>query len=193
MSTLAVLAKLGILFLFPFAVLIVGGLAMGLLADPDDILQRRQGFVSRASETKPLNMRWGYDVDAVRKVWGDPGNKPALDVQRRLLEFDLFFPFVYGFALALGLWIAWPMLGRPFWPGWLVVPVAMAMLADWTENLVQLRQLARYSGVPARALQDGWIQAASIATITKLTFFSGSWVFLLALVLTIGCRYFRAG
>ena len=73
------------------------------------------------------------------------------------------------------------------------MPVVIAMLADWTENLVQLEQLARYSGKCAQGLDARSIQIASFATRTKLTFFGVSWAFLLALVLGFVWRYFRAG
>jgi len=60
-----------------------------------------------------------------------------------------------------------------------MIPVAVTVLADWTENLVQLRELDHF--VRGELQQDSWIQVASIATITKLIFVSASSLLLLSL------------
>jgi hypothetical protein len=136
---------------------------------------------------KPLNQRWrGYGVEDVTRQWGDPAG-PAIAVERRLLEIDLVFPFAYGGALAAGLLIAWAGLGRPFNPFWIIGLVALGMLADWTENLVQLAQLNRYG---VSALQPSWIAVASAATVVKLAALGSAFLALvvLAALLALGGR-----
>jgi hypothetical protein len=64
-----------------------------------------------------------------------------------------------------------------------MAPVAITVLADWTENLVQLAQLGRYCS--AQPLQAGWIRVASAATSLKLSFFTASSLFLLTLVVIV--------
>jgi hypothetical protein len=63
------------------------------------------------------------------------------------------------------------------------------MLADWTENLVQLAQLRRYARDGADALQGGWIGIASAATTMKLV---GSGIASLALLALVAIILFRA-
>jgi len=47
-------------------------------------------------------------------------------------------------------------------------PVAVTVLADWTENLLQLGQLRRYTEDGEAGLQPGWIRIASAATNLKM-------------------------
>jgi len=156
---------------------------------------RHQGAEERAcsaadpADRKPLDQRFGYDAEAVDRYWGTLDG--ALSSEQHFLEVDLLFPFLYGGALAASLLLAWVTLGRPFSPAWIMAPVALTVLADWTENLVQLAQLRRYSAGGAHALQAAWIRVASAATSLKLTFFSGSSLFLLALVAIVLLRLAR--
>ena len=114
----------------------------------------------------PLNQRLrGYDVDAAGKLWESLGPTGRQE-ERRLLELDLVFPFAYGGALAAGLLIAWAGLGRGFSPVFVIGLVVLGMLADWTENLVQLYQLERFGR--NEPLQTAWIAIASAATQVKL-------------------------
>ncbi|HXO29397.1 MAG TPA: hypothetical protein VOA80_18755 [Thermoanaerobaculia bacterium] len=69
--------------------------------------------------------------------------------------------------------------------------MAITVLADWTENLVQLAQLSRYSAGGAPALQAAWIRVASAATSLKLTFFSASSLLLLTFVAMALLRFAR--
>ena len=89
------------------------------------------------------------------------------------------FPFAYGGALAAGLLIAWAGLGRGFSPVWVIGLLVLGMLADWTENLVQLHQLARFE--QNRDLQPLWIAIASVATRVKLASLAIGFLALLAL------------
>ena len=92
-----------------------------------------------------------------------------------------YSPFLYGGVFAAALLAAWIQLGRPCDPVWVVLPVIVTVVADWTENLVQLGQLGRYQP-DAATLDPGWIQAASIATMLKLVFGAVSGLLLVALV-----------
>jgi hypothetical protein len=114
---------------------------------------------------KPLGQRLGYSDRDAASYWKtlEADGRAA---ETRFLELDLIFPFFYAGALACGLLLARAMLGRPFPAAWIGVPVAMVMIADWTENLVQLDQLAGYDA--GKALQSGWIRVASTATTVKL-------------------------
>ena len=84
------------------------------------------------------------------------------------------------------------MLGRSFHPAWVIAPVAITVLADWTENLVQIGQFRRYVADNEATLQASWTHIASTATILKLLFYSGSSVFLLGLVVVIVVRALRS-
>ena len=131
---------------------------------------------------KPLNMRWGgyrpEDVDAFRTVLGLDGRI----AERRFLEYDLTFPTFYGGALIASLlWTSTALLGGGL--PWLVIsPVIVGMLADWTENLVQLEQLHRYVPGQASSLDANAIHVASLATVVKLVSLSIASITLLVIV-----------
>ena len=132
----------------------------------------------------PLNRRFHYDKGDAETYWNAFKD---LGAEKRFLEIDLVFPFLYGGALAAGLLMAWAWQGRPFHPAWLLAPLLITLLADWTENLVQLGQLKRH--LAGSGLQAGWIQVASTATALKLTLFYASW---LALFFLVGRMLWRA-
>jgi hypothetical protein len=136
----------------------------------------------------PLNMRFHYDKAEVETFW-----RAFADVRRELvfLRLDLVFPLLYGGTLAASLWIARARLGLGLSPLWLLAPVALTVLADWTENLVQLGQLPRF--LDGSGVQEGWIRLASAATATKLTLFYGSWIALFLLCLGLLFRTLRGG
>jgi hypothetical protein len=172
-----VVSKCLLVIALPLAVFMGGGW----------ILQQMSGRESLPGQ-KPLNQHIGYKIEDVRQYWG------ALDgvgreAERRSLELDLIFPFLYMGALATSLLIAWAMLGRFINPAWILGLAALTMLADWTENLVQLAQLRRYAREGADALQGGWIGIASAATTMKLV---GSGIASLALLALVAIILFRA-
>jgi hypothetical protein len=143
------------------------------------------------ADQKPLNTRYaGYDLEAVKAYWG-AFDRTNLLAEQRLLELDLIFPFLYGGTLAIGLVMAWALLGRPFHPLFIFAPICITMIADWTENSNQLQQLKAYIAEGETALQPGLIQMASIGTIIKLLFFTGTSLFLLALAVLILYRTFK--
>ena len=153
-----------VMLALPTVVFIGGGLALAKLSGR----QIPDGF-------KPLNRRWsGYNADEAACYWSAAERKNP-GAERRFLEMDLVFPFLYGGALAAGLLIGWALLGRLFSPAWLLAPVVIALIADWTENLAQINQLGRFPG----RLQESCIRIASMATVTKMIFlnFSGFLLF----------------
>ena len=120
-----------------------------------------------AQHGKPLNKRFGYSRDDVAQLWEKltPADR---EVERRLLQVDLVFPLAYGATLAIALLAVWTARGGPFNAMWFLLPVIVGVLADWTENLVQLEQLHRFTVGGAKAVDRGWISVASAATIVKL-------------------------
>ena len=150
----------------PIVVFFGAGWIMVKISGQEPATQRIEALRAREDRT-PLNRRLHYDADAVSRYW-----KPLKDdltaraAEQRLLELDLVFPFPYGGALAAGLLLVWAGLGRRFAPAWVMAPVAVGMVADWTENLVQLSQLRRYTA--GEALDGGWIALAGAATLVKI-------------------------
>ncbi|MBT3315009.1 MAG: hypothetical protein HN390_10390 [Anaerolineae bacterium] len=134
------------------------------------------------SASIPLNFRvWGYNEADMMNFW-EWLEVDGRDAERCFLLADLAFPFAYGAGLLTGLFLAWTWANRPFANGWLMAPVAITVIADWTENLIQLGQLSRFTeSVP---MQDAWIQVASTATSIKLIFF----VMTLILIIVLCCR-----
>jgi len=117
------------------------------------------------ADRRPLHFRLGYGTDEVSRYWAPiVADDVALEAERRFLHLDLIFPLVYGIGLVTALLMAWRLLGRPFSRVWLIAPMVIILLADWTENLVQLAQLRRYVDIGAGGLQDGWIRLASGAS-----------------------------
>jgi hypothetical protein len=130
-----------------------------------------------------LNMRLqGYDTTDVAQLWGVLDRR-ALDSERRFLQLDLLFPLFYGGAFLLALLRVRRDLRKALSPVWLIAPVAITALADWTENLIHLAQLRLYLEQGKEALQAGWIQIASAATIAKIVFFVGTLVLLICLAI----------
>ena len=153
----------------PTAVLLGGGWAMVHAVGREEVT-RQLDEKAAAKDRKPLNQRLkGYESADVGRHW-DALDPNALAIEERFLELDLVFPVLYGAALAAALLMAWTMLGRPFHPGWLILPVAITIVADWIENLVQLSQLHLYLVKGGPALQAVWVQVASTATVLKLAF-----------------------
>lgn len=124
----------------------------------------------------PLNQRlYGYGVKAVRDYWGALKEQGKLGEEEKALRKDLFFPPFYGGALLLSSILAWSrwLAAPPGAPDWLVFgfPLA-AILSDWTENLIQLRELALFQR--EGRLEHGLIHVASAATSLKLISIVGS-------------------
>jgi hypothetical protein len=129
---------------------------------------------------RPINKRFRYGKREVVEYWRAFQD---LGTEKRFLELDLVFPLLYIGALAVSMGLAWMAReNHPFHLAWIVIPLAVTLIADWTENLVHLDQLKRFrSGGPA-ALDAGWIRIASTATALKLSFFGACWLLLLVLI-----------
>ena len=113
---------------------------------------------------KPLNQRYlGYDTAAVTAYFDGLGTGKGKEGERRFLEFDLVFPTVFAAALVAGLWMSAKAAGQRRPPLWAVGLIVIGLVADWTENLTQLRLLD--APLP---LDDSVVNQASSATIVKL-------------------------
>ena len=188
MTTANLILRAIFMIALPAGVLL-GGVAIMTRVTHHREVEERARSAPNSCDRKPLDQRFGYDSGAVDRYWGAVDG--ALPVEQRFLEVDLVFPFLYGGALAASLLLAWSTLGRPFNPAWVMAPVAITVLADWTENLVQLAQLRRYSRGGADALQAPWIRVASAATSLKLLFLGVSSLLLLTLVAMALLRFVR--
>lgn len=115
-----------------------------------------------------LNERFfGYDVADVNACWSALDPVSGTRAERAFLRLDLVFPILYGAVLVATL--LWASRAAGNWPIPVWVPlvlVAVGTLADWTENLTQLRLLDAF--VQQLPLDPGLTRWASLATITKL-------------------------
>lgn len=131
---------------------------------------------------KPLHARWlGSGLDAAKRSWSWL-NETARQATEKLPALDLLFPFVYGGALAVNLWWVWETLGHPFYPAWIVAPLAMILTADWAENLLQLAQLSHSVSSNKSRAQNLWIEISACATTITLWLTLGLYISLMGLV-----------
>ena len=177
MGTLII--KAVVLLLLPLVAFLGGGFLMQKLSDPG----RLRDKVQEEKHLKGLGLRLsGYNLEAIKEYWGALKREPGgLDAERRMLEIDLVFPFFYGAGFAVSLLLAWAALGRPFHPVWILAPLFIEVVADWIENLIQLRQVGLFAGSDG-VLQPGWIQIASVATSVKVALFCISYLLVVGLV-----------
>jgi hypothetical protein len=180
-----------ILLAVPVLVFAGGAYLIGKLSDRQTVTNQLKTAPIEDKDKNPLGLRFcGYNSAAVGRHWGalDPN---ALGLERRSLELDLMFPFFYGAALAGALLCAWATLSRPLPPAWLLLPVAITVVADWIENLVQLGQLRLFNASHEAGLQSGWIRIASAATVTKWLFSAVASLLLIYLTVRMIVRAFR--
>lgn len=131
---------------------------------------------SNVAESVPLNARLhGYTPTEATTYWQWLGTEGQL-AERRFLKADMIFPLAYGGAMLVSILFAWAALGRRFNPTLIVAPPVIAVIADWIENLVHLRQLQNF--MQSEPVQSSWIQVSSIATSAK-------WIFILVSVFLI--------
>jgi hypothetical protein len=185
MKSIAVTAVL-MLFL-PLAVFLGGARLLLALSGREQVVQQLERKAS-VEDRKPLYQRLHYDVSAVQRQWGVL-DAQALEAERKFLVLDLVFPLFYGAALLISLLLGARLVAPAMNPEWLVGCVAVTILSDWTENLLQLNQLRRFAAGGAAALDAKWIAVASIATVSKLLFFSLS---SLAIVVLAGLAIARS-
>lgn len=131
----------------------------------------RARFRQRRSQpaSEPLNFRFrGYNADSATEYWKWLGSE-GVAAELRFLKADMLFPFWYGGAMFGSMYLGVVSVGCPVNPALLFVPVAITVIADWAENLIHIRQLARFNA--DEPLQTQQIRIASLATSTKLLFF----------------------
>ena len=142
----------------------------------------RQPIGGTQDTPEPMNRRWlRYKTTAVVEY------RSWLTFVRRLAAekyppLDLLLPFAHGGALAGSLWWVWTTLGHPFHPAWIAAPLAMILMADWTEPLIQLVQLRHYLPSTEGRIQSLWVPISNCATIIKLWLTFGFYVSLAGLV-----------
>jgi hypothetical protein len=175
----------------PTLVYVGAGLVMIKLSG-HDYVKERLNQKAASEDRRGLNMRLrGYDTDAVARQWSALDER-ALQSERRFLQLDLAFPLFYGGALAIALRQAWMASGRSF-PGMVPIAViALTMIADWTENLIQLSQLRLFEEHGAGGLQDVPIQIASAATTVKILFFTSAVLLIIILAISRVLRLSKA-
>lgn len=121
-------------------------------------------------DRRPLYARRRYDSEAVARHWGALDSE-ALQAERRFLQLDLYFPFVYGAALM----VSFICCFAAFASGFLVVvffgATLVAMFCDFQENILQLGQLQRFVDGGPQRLQPSKVAKASLATGFKLLSF----------------------
>ena len=163
-----------VLTLLPIIVLLAGGLLMAEISGRD--AQRKEvesTFEPNGKKTRPLNLRFfGYSAADAHTYWAPLARNKM--PERRFLQIDLAFPLVYGIAWATSLFLAGAALGVPLrslWP-WLLL---IALLADWSENLIQLKEFGAYDGT-VESLSEAWIIGASVATMAKLWILTCLWL-----------------
>ena len=177
----AILA-IGKAILLPATVFVSGVVIMRIVSGHHYVNQRLRERAA-PEDRSGLNMRpRGYDAPAVNRHWGALDAR-ALDSERRFLQVDLAFPIFYGAAFAVALLRAGAGLGASFSPVWFLAPVAVTVIADWSENLIHLAQLRLFTQRGSAGLQADWIRVASTATIVKLLFFWGTLLLLILLAI----------
>jgi hypothetical protein len=159
----------------PFVVFLVVGRAMSVAVGRPAALRN-----SDPADPKPLNMRFGYSVDAADAFWRALGPS-GVEVERRFLLCDLTFPLFYGGALVFALW--WLCRAAGWNAGLTIAPVVVGGVADVVENVVQLNLLSRYVRGGKSALPEAVVSAASAATVVKLA--GVALGFLLVFILTL--------
>lgn len=158
-----------LLLAVPLAVLAAGAWLLNRLSGLPQFVTRVQG--------KILHQRWtGYNQDLAQEQF-DALMADGRTAYARMLKMDLAFPLCYGFALHWSLAYARYLAGDVV-PHVISLLPLIPMIADWIENCLLLRQLAR---CPDR-LQTGAIRAASAATMVKLATFTATLFMLAGLV-----------
>ena len=173
MTVTSPLTRLILALGLPLAAFLAGGAWMMKITGRGNFPQ------TAVPESVPLHFRLGgYDALEVRAYWEWLGAEGQL-AELRFLNLDLLFPLLYGGTLLLGLFLLWKGLERPFPRSWMLTPVLVNLLADWTENLTLRQQLLRFLG--NETIQEGWIALAGVATTVKILCFAFTWLLLLGL------------
>lgn len=182
--------------LIPIAIFLIGGLFLNRFTDRNVVTTKLQRLdqehrLPLGEKRVTMDQRLSYDSGTVGRYLSDLGSG-LLPVEQRFLKWDLLFPLLYGAGLLAGLVIAWNAMGRPFSAGWLALPVGLTIVADWTENVIQLHQIDRFTKLGEAGLQPFWIQVASFATAAKFIFWAESYGFILILICFLMAKSGRA-
>ena len=176
------LPRIVLAVIFPIAVFLGVATVMSNLSGRDVAL-------AAAAKPKPLNQRLSYGVNDVAAFWGALRHDGDV-VEQRFLEFDLVFPTLYGATLVASLiWLSRRARCRS---GILIAPVAIGVVSDWSENLVQLEQLRNYMTLGPAGLDAAAVRMASFATATKLLSLGAAYLLLFALAVLVIRRGPRA-
>lgn len=176
--------------LITFKVHVAIGFPLALQCGGEQMLPHASGRVAvinplsvkTQARLKALNPRWlGSGLDAAKRCWSWI-NEAARQATEKFPARSVLFPFVYGCALAVNLWWAWETLGHPFYPAWIVAPLAMILTADWTEHLLQLAQLSHSVSTSQGRAQNLWLELSGCAITITLWLTLGLYLRLMGLV-----------
>lgn len=154
------------LVLVPVFVIVGAGVLMKALAGYAEVEKQLADATQKEQATALFARPGGYSAEEVAAHWGLL-NESGLASERRFLRADLFYTLFYGGALATAILLGRRRAGLTTPPLAAVAPVVSAILADWTENLVQLGQLDLFKQDGAVALDASWVAVASAATSLK--------------------------
>ena len=156
-----------IIFLLPFLAFLAGAYGVNILCGV------KLNLVALLKQNpKPLYARFcGYDKDSALLYWKSIRGKGQIAELNCFLLSDLALPLVYGSAFGFSIWTFWSSLDEPLSLYWLFLPLLVTMVADWTENTIQLLQLRRFVNSGKDKVQSMSIRIASLATTLKLALF----------------------
>ena len=169
---------------FPSLVFVAGLILLNLLTRPID-----------AANEKPLYVRSGYSEQDAETYWTALDQRGLLSTESLALIVDLLFPLCYGYAFRKSILAAWRELGQPRFWNFAVVPVWLAVLADWIENLLLLYLLQIFVKSTPASIPERFaplVQIASAATFGKFFFLIVSGLALLIFVVKFLCSKPRA-
>jgi hypothetical protein len=160
------MANLEILLL-PLLVLNGGGSLLQRISGRRLVAIQLQKLTDK-KDRQGLGLRFqGYNAAQVKTHWGGLGADERV-IEQHFLWMDQVFAPLYGFAFYYALSQASQYLDDPLPPAALIALVCAMVVADWTENTLQLQQLRRLDSGEDAELQTGWVRVASIATQIKL-------------------------
>ncbi|HVF31090.1 MAG TPA: hypothetical protein VNA22_08970 [Pyrinomonadaceae bacterium] len=151
----------------PIVVLLFGGWLMLEVSGRNRIAIQ----ASLAADPLPKSLAsriGGYNAEDALTYWNkldDDGRRAELT----FLQIDLLFAVFYSAALAFSIITVWTAGDFRFNPTLLMIPVVVALVADWTETAIHMKHL-QGSGIKALLAKDidpTAIKVASIATVTK--------------------------
>ena len=109
----------------------------------------------------------GIYTTRIQQYWKGITKKGRI-AEEKFLKYDLVFPLIYGGAVATSLLWARAKVGWPTHLAWIIIPLAIVFIADWTENLIQLEQLKKFRNTGPNNISPSWIRVASFFTVIKL-------------------------